>query len=317
MQGGTDGYSQRIQELGTLLRTTREAKGIALADAVEATKVRSRYLLALEQGNLSILPGAVYTRGFVRCYADYLGLDGMQTVNAYLGSHHEEETDTDKVAPSKPALTSRPSQSSAGPRQPMAQLQEVKKRPMRSMKVSNTSYTPRALGVTAIIVVVFAVAVSVYAMVSKHDVQKNASHVKTGSTTSNQKLPTVTVTTTGNKGHSKSQPTHVVTHTTPSTTIVKQSSAGSVTTYQVQTTRPLMVVHVGDINGRSWMQITADGKPIVPSLILNSGQSRTWTAKSSMKVFLGANEYVHMTINGTPIPVAKVSGAFTYVFTKK
>lgn len=316
MQGGTDGYSQRIQELGTLLRTTREAKGILMEDAVEATKVRSRYLLALEQGNLSILPGTIYTRGFVRCYADYLGLDGMQTVNAYLGTYHDEESDVGKVTP-KSAPTRNPAQTTTRTSQPMAQRQVAKKTPVRPVKIGKTSNTPRALGVTAAVVVVFAAAVSVYAMVAKHDVPKAASHVKPGYTTIHPKLPTVTGTKTGKKGHGKTQPTHVVTPTISSTSLKEQTRSSNVITYQVQTTRPFMVVHLGDTNGRSWMQITADGTQIVPSLFLNSGQSRTWTAKSSMKVFLGANEYVHMTINGTSVPVAKATGAFTYVFTKK
>ncbi len=57
------------------LLEARERKGVDLLRAERDTKIRSRYLAALEQGNYAELPGAVYTKGFLRNYALYLGLD--------------------------------------------------------------------------------------------------------------------------------------------------------------------------------------------------------------------------------------------------
>ena len=57
------------------LAAARERKGVDLIRAERDTKIRVRYLSALEQGDYRDLPGAVYTKGFLRNYAIYLGLD--------------------------------------------------------------------------------------------------------------------------------------------------------------------------------------------------------------------------------------------------
>jgi cytoskeletal protein RodZ len=62
-------------ELGELLRSAREAKGVSLEQAEEATRVRRQYLEALEAEDFGTLPGEVYVRGFLRNYARYLGLN--------------------------------------------------------------------------------------------------------------------------------------------------------------------------------------------------------------------------------------------------
>jgi len=61
--------------VGEQLRDAREIKGIDLFRAERDTKIRSKYLAALEDGDFTDLPGDVYTRGFLRNYATYLGLD--------------------------------------------------------------------------------------------------------------------------------------------------------------------------------------------------------------------------------------------------
>ena len=57
------------------LYAARDAKGVDLYRAERDTKIRSRYLAAMERGDWRELPGSVYTKGFLRNYAIYLGLD--------------------------------------------------------------------------------------------------------------------------------------------------------------------------------------------------------------------------------------------------
>src|SRR6187397_2614190 len=57
------------------LYAARERKGVDLYRAERETKIRARYLGALERGDYRDLPGAVYAKGFLRNYAVYLGLD--------------------------------------------------------------------------------------------------------------------------------------------------------------------------------------------------------------------------------------------------
>ena len=68
------------------LLAARERKGVDLYRAERDTKIRARYLAALERGDYRELPGAVYTKGFLRNYALYLGLDPEDI----LGQWHRE-----------------------------------------------------------------------------------------------------------------------------------------------------------------------------------------------------------------------------------
>lgn len=73
--------SQR--SFGQRLRVQRKRKKISLAQAEEETKIRVRYLDALEKGNFMDLPGEIYTLGFLKKYAQYLKMDINSLVNQY------------------------------------------------------------------------------------------------------------------------------------------------------------------------------------------------------------------------------------------
>jgi cytoskeletal protein RodZ len=70
-----DRYADTGPALPERLKAARERKGVDLYRAERDTKIRARYLAALEEGEYADLPGAVYTKGFLRNYALYLGLD--------------------------------------------------------------------------------------------------------------------------------------------------------------------------------------------------------------------------------------------------
>lgn len=70
-------------KLGAVLRTAREARFIDLSRVERDTKIRVRYLTALEGGDYRDLPGSVYTRGFLRNYGLYLGLDPEYLIDLY------------------------------------------------------------------------------------------------------------------------------------------------------------------------------------------------------------------------------------------
>jgi hypothetical protein len=62
--------------VGSILREARNRRKVDLSTVEEATRIRVRFLRALENEEWDVLPGGVYTRGFIRTYATYLGLDG-------------------------------------------------------------------------------------------------------------------------------------------------------------------------------------------------------------------------------------------------
>ncbi len=64
-----------MDEVGSLLREAREAKGLTLAEAHEGTKINTRFLEALENGQYDLLPTKVHIKGYLRNYARFLDLD--------------------------------------------------------------------------------------------------------------------------------------------------------------------------------------------------------------------------------------------------
>jgi len=69
--------------IGTILREARKRRKIDLSEVEAATKIRLRYLQAIENDEWDALPGGVYTRGFIRTYASFLGLDGERIADDY------------------------------------------------------------------------------------------------------------------------------------------------------------------------------------------------------------------------------------------
>ena len=68
-------------EIGSSLRAARERQQLELSNVEQATRIRSKYLAALEDERFDVLPGTAYAKGFLRTYADFLGLDGPRFVD--------------------------------------------------------------------------------------------------------------------------------------------------------------------------------------------------------------------------------------------
>ena len=72
-----------LASFGEELRREREIRGISLKEIADATKISKRFLEAIERNDHRTLPAPVFTRGFVREYARYLGLNADDMVNRY------------------------------------------------------------------------------------------------------------------------------------------------------------------------------------------------------------------------------------------
>jgi cytoskeleton protein RodZ len=69
-----------MRELGARLRQARLERGEELDTVAQYLRIRPAYLAGIEDGDLSALPGRIYALGFLRSYADHLGLDGQDLV---------------------------------------------------------------------------------------------------------------------------------------------------------------------------------------------------------------------------------------------
>ena len=89
------------------LYAARERKGVDLYRAERDTKIRARYLGALERGDYKELPGAVYTKGFLRNYALYLGLDPEEVLTQWRSERGDSKEPAPVIAVPRPIATPR------------------------------------------------------------------------------------------------------------------------------------------------------------------------------------------------------------------
>ena len=102
-----------LASFGEELRREREIRGISLKEIADATKISRRFLEAIERNDHKTLPAPVFTRGFVREYARYLGLNSEEMVNRYnfaaAGDERIEKTDhLERLVHPEPTIEPKP-----------------------------------------------------------------------------------------------------------------------------------------------------------------------------------------------------------------
>src|SRR5437868_7905367 len=80
-------------EIGNSLREARLRQGLDYPQVELATKIRAKYIRALEEEEFEVLPSGTYIKGFMRSYAEFLGLDGQLYVDEYNSRHVVEGFD--------------------------------------------------------------------------------------------------------------------------------------------------------------------------------------------------------------------------------
>lgn len=100
-----------LTELGARLKEARLAKGYSLEDLQEITKIQKRYLIGIEEGNYSGMPGSFYVRAFIKQYAEAVGLNPDELLDEYKrevpGTQTEEVAQSFTQSPSRTKLTSK------------------------------------------------------------------------------------------------------------------------------------------------------------------------------------------------------------------
>jgi cytoskeleton protein RodZ len=123
-----------VDDIGSTLREARIRARVDISEVEAATKIRAKYLRALENEEWDLLPGPVYIRSFLRTYGDYLGLDSRMLTDQFRQRFE------------------RPSEHDVRPRSPLARDRERGDGPSRI-----PSWAPIALVVVVLLVVLWAV----------------------------------------------------------------------------------------------------------------------------------------------------------------
>jgi hypothetical protein len=97
-----------MADIGSTLRETRIREKIDITAVETATKIRTKYLRALENEEWAVLPGPTYVKSFLRTYAEFLGLDAHMLVEEYRARYEQpEELELPAFASSRPPLRGR------------------------------------------------------------------------------------------------------------------------------------------------------------------------------------------------------------------
>jgi helix-turn-helix protein len=96
-----------VFEIGSSLKAARLRQDVDLNEAEAATKIRAKYLRALEDERFEILPAQTYVKGFLRAYADYLGLDGQLYVDEFNSRYVPGDDELALVRPRRNPAASR------------------------------------------------------------------------------------------------------------------------------------------------------------------------------------------------------------------
>lgn len=101
-----------MSSIGRVLQQEREQQGRTLKEVSDAVNIKESYLDALEKEDFDAIPGAVFVKGFIRTYAEFLGLDGAGLVTAY-----KEEVLARKPRPEVRPVAQRPERAGREKRQ--------------------------------------------------------------------------------------------------------------------------------------------------------------------------------------------------------
>lgn len=88
--------------LGDTLREAREKQGLTYKDIEKGTSIRALYIEYIEKGEYDELPGDVYTKGFIRSYANFLKLDANALVQAFTAERHKGAAPAAEQKPAAP-----------------------------------------------------------------------------------------------------------------------------------------------------------------------------------------------------------------------
>jgi cytoskeletal protein RodZ len=90
--------TQKLTEIGAQLRETRQQRHISLEEISAKTMIPIRLLSAIEEGRMDCLPEVIYTKGFIRRFADSLGLNGTNLADIFSGQVSAEQAQDDRSA---------------------------------------------------------------------------------------------------------------------------------------------------------------------------------------------------------------------------
>ena len=254
--------------VGDKLRQERQRQNLTVKDIEQATSIRGLYIECIEKGDYGQLPGDVYTKGFIRNYANFLKLDADACVQQYV-----EETNPEKAAAQEAARAARAAQEARAEEEyngvPFSTGDDFHARVERNHSRQNT-------GLIAFICL--AVAGGAYFMLSSDATPEK---------------PAVQQTQQGRPVKQAQQAKK--SDTKPA---VQQEKAASQENTVAAAAKPAGDVEVSaSFTDRCWTQVIADGQTLFEGT-MEAGKTMNWKGKEKVVLIAGNAGAVEITVNG-------------------
>lgn len=321
-----------MKEIGRRLKARREELGLTIEQAQAETKIRRRYIEALEAGKEDPIPGDVYVKGFLRFYANFLELDGPAIVKEYSEWKHAQAAEAaawaqadrngrrggahcvrvrvspasaaaamrKEAAPRKEPATARGATRAKQPGPATEGTSPKRVEPATALKPTRFHRDGRLerVLVSAAVVLILVVAAALWYTWS-HDQPAAGGDTGSGSEAG---PPAGGEGSPGEKsggGSAGGTDGGAGSGSVPHWAVASES-AGSAT-YVVYGAP--FTVSVEIVSERCWLQVTADGQTVFEKT-LDAGVTGQWTAQKSLVIRLGRPQLVKLSVDGQPLGLA-------------
>ncbi|WP_338556050.1 RodZ domain-containing protein [Paenibacillus sp. KS-LC4] len=275
-----------MSNLGALLRKAREERGLTLDDIQETTKIRKRYLEAIETGDHSVLPGSFYLRAFVKNYCEAVGLDTEEVLRL-----HEKEVPNTITETFTEPVTTRP--------------------PRRVQSVGSDRIGKLGFNVMMWSFLILIVAVVWIFVINQKD--KPSDMIDQGTKITDESAPP---TPTPETGATTGAVAPTVTPTPTPTlqedvTVTFSSKIGKVDHYDVGPGTAVHKLEIKVAGGKSWMEVREGGSKgsALLSENANDGSTLQFELKQPLYINVGRADLVTISVDGVLVPDGDRAGS--------
>lgn len=295
---------EQLRVIGTYLNQVRQEQSRSLEDIAAKTYIPLRLLKAIEQGQEQPLPEPVFVQGFIRRYADSLGLDGMELAQKF----PVQVTPLPTVATASAASRARSPESSYLNRS--TEDQEMR----QSQPSSRSAYWPYVAAAAAL--AVGGIGLAVVNSISSRPANRSSSELVL------PKQPTpprssISLPSPAPSPVPSPAPSPASTSVSPTPAVLSSpESAPRPSSPRLSPSAPATPVRVElELTGDSWVQVTVDGV-VKTEAVLPKGTQQAWSGRQQITVVSGNAGAVSVAANGAPAKTMGAAGAVTELTVK-
>ena len=292
---GDEQYRDKLAALGAEIRARRESLGLSIEQVTAETKIRAKYLKAVEDGDDSAAPAPTYFRAFMKTYANFLGLDGIKYSLAYqeiLDERSAAQT-TEKREPRRTRSPHARHQREGSGAEPPSELKRPSEPANRSRRAGPDGTGRRlrrrsgtSIGGVLLLVILLALAVTTYVVLNRRPARGVES--ESGETQGTPGTPQ------GGEPTGSQEPPPAP----PPPKIVRSDPDKATTHYTIDRAPLELVIRTGrDADSVCWLRASADGKHLFEKTLPPNSEEKI-SAQSEIVLRAGKPWVITLELNG-------------------